>query len=194
MAPTKSTTTRRDTTKSAPRNTANVWTEEERAAVQASARERKVAAAPRSGRGTGRGRTRGPREDRRDADGRSRHGRADPRARHDGGAVPRARRRTTGCPRTPRTARSSASSSRPRSSRSDTRRSNSRPDAHLDDGEMWPVSFAVIELTPRSEARIAELVKKAAELRARRRWPSTTRRRCSRRRGRRRSRPPTATT
>ena len=37
-----------------------------------------------------------------------------------------------------------------------------QPDARIDDGEMWPVAFAVTELTPRSEARIAELVKKAA--------------------------------
>jgi uncharacterized protein YdhG (YjbR/CyaY superfamily) len=37
-----------------------------------------------------------------------------------------------------------------------------QPDARLDDGEMWPVSFAVTELTPGTEARIAELVKKAA--------------------------------
>jgi uncharacterized protein YdhG (YjbR/CyaY superfamily) len=37
-----------------------------------------------------------------------------------------------------------------------------QPDAKLDDGEMWPVSFAVIELTPRVEARITDLVKKAA--------------------------------
>ena len=36
-----------------------------------------------------------------------------------------------------------------------------QPDARLDDGELWPVSFAVAELTPGSEARIAELVKKA---------------------------------
>jgi uncharacterized protein YdhG (YjbR/CyaY superfamily) len=36
-----------------------------------------------------------------------------------------------------------------------------QPDARLDDGDMWPVSFAVSKLTPRSEARIAELVKKA---------------------------------
>ena len=36
-----------------------------------------------------------------------------------------------------------------------------QPDARLDDGEMWPVSFAVTKLNPRSEARIAELVKKA---------------------------------
>ena len=36
-----------------------------------------------------------------------------------------------------------------------------QPEARIDDGEMWPVAFAVTELTPRSEARIAELVKKA---------------------------------
>ena len=36
-----------------------------------------------------------------------------------------------------------------------------QPDARLDDGEMWPVSFAVTELTPQSTAQIAELVKKA---------------------------------
>ena len=35
-------------------------------------------------------------------------------------------------------------------------------DARLDDGEMWPVSFAVTELTPGVEARIVALVKKAA--------------------------------
>jgi uncharacterized protein YdhG (YjbR/CyaY superfamily) len=37
-----------------------------------------------------------------------------------------------------------------------------QPDASLDDGEMWPVSFAVTKLTAGIEARIAELVKKAA--------------------------------
>jgi len=37
-----------------------------------------------------------------------------------------------------------------------------QPDARLDDGEMWPVSFAVAKLTASVEARIAELVKKAA--------------------------------
>ena len=36
-----------------------------------------------------------------------------------------------------------------------------QPDAHVDDGDMWPVSFAVTELTPRVESRIVELVKKA---------------------------------
>ena len=37
-----------------------------------------------------------------------------------------------------------------------------QPDALLDDGEMWPTEFAVIELTPAVEKRIADLVKKAA--------------------------------
>lgn len=35
-------------------------------------------------------------------------------------------------------------------------------DAGLDDGEMWPVSFAVVKLTPAAEKRIAELVKKGS--------------------------------
>ena len=35
-------------------------------------------------------------------------------------------------------------------------------DARLDDGTMWPTSWAVTKLTAADEARIAELVKKAA--------------------------------
>jgi len=37
-----------------------------------------------------------------------------------------------------------------------------QPDASLDDGEMWPTEFAVTKLTAGVEARIAQLVKKAA--------------------------------
>jgi uncharacterized protein YdhG (YjbR/CyaY superfamily) len=37
-----------------------------------------------------------------------------------------------------------------------------QPDARIDDGEMWPVEYAVTKLTPSVEARIVELVKKAA--------------------------------
>ena len=37
-----------------------------------------------------------------------------------------------------------------------------QPDAKLDDGKRWPTEFAVIELTPTVESRIAELIKKAA--------------------------------
>jgi uncharacterized protein YdhG (YjbR/CyaY superfamily) len=35
--------------------------------------------------------------------------------------------------------------------------------AHLDDGAMWPVAFALKELTAADEARISALVKKAVE-------------------------------
>ena len=34
-------------------------------------------------------------------------------------------------------------------------------DANLDDGAMWPTGFALTELTPEVEARIAELVQRA---------------------------------
>lgn len=34
--------------------------------------------------------------------------------------------------------------------------------ANLDDGRMWPVAFALTELTPADEARLAALVRKAA--------------------------------
>ena len=37
-----------------------------------------------------------------------------------------------------------------------------QPDASLDDGDMWPTEFAVINLTPSVEKRIVDLVKKAA--------------------------------
>jgi uncharacterized protein YdhG (YjbR/CyaY superfamily) len=37
-----------------------------------------------------------------------------------------------------------------------------QPDAKLDAGEMWPTEFAVIELTPAVEKRIADLFTKAA--------------------------------
>jgi uncharacterized protein YdhG (YjbR/CyaY superfamily) len=37
-----------------------------------------------------------------------------------------------------------------------------QPDAALDDGDMWPTEFAVISLTPAVERRIAELVQQGA--------------------------------
>jgi uncharacterized protein YdhG (YjbR/CyaY superfamily) len=37
-----------------------------------------------------------------------------------------------------------------------------QPDARLDDGDMWATEFAVMNLTPAVEARIAELAKKGA--------------------------------
>ena len=37
-----------------------------------------------------------------------------------------------------------------------------QPDALLDDGNMWPTSFALLKLTPAEEKKILALVKKAA--------------------------------
>ena len=37
-----------------------------------------------------------------------------------------------------------------------------QPDASLDEGDMWPIAFALPKLTAADEARIAALVKKAA--------------------------------
>ncbi len=36
-------------------------------------------------------------------------------------------------------------------------------EAQLDDGDMWPVSFALVKLTPATEKQIAQLVKQAAD-------------------------------
>lgn len=36
-----------------------------------------------------------------------------------------------------------------------------QPDARVDDGSMWPVAYALTEMTAEVEARIGELVKKA---------------------------------
>lgn len=38
-----------------------------------------------------------------------------------------------------------------------------QPDARLDEGNMWPSSFAIIKLTENEEARIVDLVKRAIE-------------------------------
>jgi len=37
-----------------------------------------------------------------------------------------------------------------------------QPDARIDDGDLWPVAFAVHDLTPAAERQIVALVKKAA--------------------------------
>jgi uncharacterized protein YdhG (YjbR/CyaY superfamily) len=35
-------------------------------------------------------------------------------------------------------------------------------DAHLDDGEMWPTAFAILEMTPAAEKTLRTLVRRAA--------------------------------
>jgi uncharacterized protein YdhG (YjbR/CyaY superfamily) len=157
MTPTKNTTTKR----LAAAKAANVWTDEERAAMQASARERKVAS------------RRDPAEERAE-------GEADLLAKI--AAMPTADRVmgerihelvTTAAPSlSPKTYYGMPAYAKDGkvicfykpASKFKVRYSTFefQPDARLDDGEMWPVSFAVTELTPGAEARIVALVKKAA--------------------------------
>ncbi len=146
---------------SAAKGTATVWTDEERAAMQASARERKAAS-------------------RRDPAAERAEGEADVRAKI--ADMPTADRImgerihelvTTAAPSlAPKTYYGMPAYAKDGkvicfykpASKFKVRYSTFefQPDARLDDGEMWPVSFAVTELTTRAEARIVELVKKAA--------------------------------
>ena len=157
MSPTQKTAAKT----SASRNSAQVWTEEERAAMQASARERKAAS-------------------RRGAVDERAEGEAEIRAKI--AEMPEADRAMA--ERIHAIVTASAPSLVPRTyygmpayakdgkvicffqpaSKFKVRYSTFgfQPDAKIDDGEMWPVAFALIELTPDVEHRIAELVKRAA--------------------------------
>jgi len=114
--------------------TPNVWTDEERAAMQESARERKAA----SRRGPGDERAEGERE-----------------LRAKIAAMPQPDRAMA--ERIHGLVTDSAPDLVPRYSTF-----GFQPDARVDDGEMWPVAFAVTKLTAGVEARLADLVKKAA--------------------------------
>jgi uncharacterized protein YdhG (YjbR/CyaY superfamily) len=153
---TKSTTAKSGST----RGSANVWSDEERAAMQASARERKTAAKPGS-----------PEErEQGEMDVRAKLADMPPADRAMGerihelvlSAVPALVPKTYyGMPAYAKDGKvicfyKPASKFKVRYSTFEF-----QADARLDDGEMWPVSFAVTELTPRTEARIGELVKKA---------------------------------
>ena len=61
----------------------------------------------------------------------------------------------------PRTARSSASSRARTKFKARYATLGFSDEANLDDGAMWPTSFALKELTAADEARIGALVKKA---------------------------------
>ena len=149
------------TTNSSARNSAKVWTEEERAAMQESARERKAAS-------------------RRSSVDERAEGELEVRAKI--AEMPTADRvmaerihelvTTTAPALVPRTYYGMPAYARDgkvvcffqAKSKFKVRYSTFgfQPDARIDDGEMWPVAFAVTELTPGAEARIGALVKKAA--------------------------------
>jgi uncharacterized protein YdhG (YjbR/CyaY superfamily) len=156
MATTKATTTKSRGAKTS----ANVWTDEERAAMQESARERKTAS------------KRDPAKERAE-------GEADVQAKI--AEMPPEERAMA--ERIHKIVASAAPSLVPRTyygmpayakdgkvicffqakSKFKVRYSTLgfQPDARIDDGEMWPVAFAVTKLSPASEKRITELVKKA---------------------------------
>jgi len=157
MAATKSTTTK----SSAARSSANVWTEEERAAMQESARERKVT----SRRGSADERTEG------EADLRAKIAEMPPAERvmaeriHElvMAAAPSFVPKTYyGMPAYARDGKVICFFQAKSKFKVRYSTFGFQPEARIDDGEMWPVAFAVTELTPRAEARIADLVKKAA--------------------------------
>ncbi len=161
MAETKTATKRR----SSPRTSAgNIWTDEERAAVQAAAAERKASA----------GRT--PQEERDEglADLRASIAKmpADDRAMGErihaivSAAVPALVAKTYyGMPAYATEGKNGKTICFFKAKSKFRVRYSTfgfQPDARLDDGEMWATEFAVIKLTPAVEARITELVKKAA--------------------------------
>ena len=129
MAATKASTAKSRSAKSS----ANVWTDEERAAMQESARERKTAS------------------------------KRDPAAeRAEGEVAPSLVPRTYyGMPAYAKDGKVICFFQGKSKFKVRYSTLGFQPEARIDDGEMWPVAFAVTELTSASEKRIAELVKKA---------------------------------
>jgi uncharacterized protein YdhG (YjbR/CyaY superfamily) len=142
----------------------NVWTDEERAAMQASARERKTSA----GRSPGEARSEGERDVRESIAKMPADDRAMAERIHDlvTRAVPSLVPKTYyGMPAYAREGKDGKVICFFKAkSKFKVRYSTVgfQPDATLDDGAMWATEFAVTELTPAVEARIADLVKKAA--------------------------------
>jgi uncharacterized protein YdhG (YjbR/CyaY superfamily) len=157
MATTKTTTKR----SGSGRKTDNVFTDEERAAVQATARERKSQGklSPEQERAAGL-------EDLRESLAKMP---ADDRAMGEriheivSAAVPALAPKTYyGMPAYAKDGKTIAFYKAKSKFRVRYSTVGFQPDAMLDDGDMWATEFAVIELTPKVEARIADLVKKAA--------------------------------
>jgi uncharacterized protein YdhG (YjbR/CyaY superfamily) len=144
---------------STARNSAKVWTEEERAAMQESARERKAA----SRRGSGDERAEGERNLLAKIAEMPEPDRAMAKRIHAlvmTAAPSLAPKTYYGMPAYARDGKvicffQAASKFKVRYATF-----GFQPDASLDDGAMWPVAFAVTKLTAADEARIAALVKK----------------------------------
>jgi uncharacterized protein YdhG (YjbR/CyaY superfamily) len=144
----------------AARSSSNVWSDEERAAMQESARERKAT----SRRGPGDERAAGEREIRAKIAGMPEPDRAMAERIH---ALVRATAPTL-VPRTYYGMPAYAKDGKvicffQAASKFKVRYATFgfQPDASLDDGAMWPIAFALTKLTAADEARISALVKKA---------------------------------
>lgn len=142
-------------------STTNVWSEEERAAMQASARERKASAklTPEQERAAGL-------QDLRDSLAKMP---PDDRAMGEriheiiSAAVPELAPKTYyGMPAYAKAGKTICFYKAKSKFRVRYSTVGFQPDATLDDGDMWATEFAVIQLTPTVEARITDLVKKAA--------------------------------
>jgi uncharacterized protein YdhG (YjbR/CyaY superfamily) len=148
-------------TKSATKKATNVWTDEERAAMKESARERKAAPRP----GSPEERTEGEREIKEKIAEMPPDDRAMAKRVHElvSTAAPSLVPRTYyGMPAYARDGKVICFFQPKSKFKVRYSTLGFQPDAKLDDGELWPIAFAVIELTPKTEARITELVKKAA--------------------------------
>jgi len=91
----------------------------------------------------------------------SRHRRAAPCCHQSQHASPLAETLVRDARVCPRTARTSVSSNLRTSSRRGNATFGFNDGANLDEGDLWPVAFALKKLTPAEEARIRALVKKA---------------------------------
>ena len=157
------TESKKSTKTRAARSSANIWTDEERAAMQASARERKASA----GRTPQEARAEGERDLRESFAKMPADDRAMAERIHEivTGAVPSLVAKTYyGMPAYAREGKDGKVICffKPKS-KFKVRYSTFgfQPDATLDEGVMWPTEFAVIDLTPAVARRIADLVKKA---------------------------------
>ena len=147
-----------------PRTRKNVWTEEERAAMQESARERK-ASSRRGPLTEAEQRAQGEQEIRSKIAELPQGDRAMAERFHElvTSAVPELMPRTYyGMPAYARDGKTICFFKPASKFKERYATFGFEQHARLDDGSMWPTSYALTELNPTTEARIVEIVKKAA--------------------------------
>ena len=138
----------------------NVWTDEERAAMQESARERKAA----SRRGKGDEREEGERDIREKIAAMPESERAMAERLHaivTDSAPVLVPKTYYGMPAYSKDGKTICFFQPPSKFKVRYWTLGFQPEATLDDGDMWPNAYALIKLTPKVEAQIVELVKKS---------------------------------